>query len=272
MTHREEPATAAAEVGAGARYGFGRNWKRFLAVVDERRIAEAELSLLERLGLADLAGLRFLDVGCGSGLFSLAAVRLGAQVHSFDYDDQSVACACELRRRFACDSIAWQIEQGSALDTTYLARLDRFDVVYSWGVLHHTGDMWQALENMVPLVKPRGRLFVALYNDQGAISRLWTRVKRLYNRHAALRPCFIAAYAPVVAAYVAWRRLSGQTTIERGMSHFVNMLDWLGGYPFEVATPEAVFRFYRDRGFDLADLSTRGGRQGCNEFVLMKRD
>src|SRR3954453_10925637 len=142
------------EVARGGRFEFGENWARFLAVVDESRIVEAERSLREMLGVERLDGRSFLDIGSGSGLFSLAAVRLGAErVHSFDFDPSSVGCTLELRRRYGADA-DWAVEQGSALDTAYLARLGTFDVVYSWGVLHHTGDMWRALGNVARLVAP----------------------------------------------------------------------------------------------------------------------
>src|SRR5213076_551237 len=129
------------------RFAFGRNWARFLRHLNEDRILAAETSLCSMLELKSLEGKAFLDIGSGSGLFSLAARRLGARVHSFDYDSQSVACTSELKRRYFADDADWTIEEGSALDADYLKSLGTFDVVYSWGVLHHTGQMWQALEN-----------------------------------------------------------------------------------------------------------------------------
>ncbi len=156
----------ALEIAGGQRFEFGRNWQRFLATLDQRRIAEAERSLREMLKVDDLAETSFLDVGSGSGLFSLAARRLGARVNSFDYDPRSVACTQELKRRYFPDDSQWTVGEGSALDCGYLAALGKFDVVYSWGVLHHTGDLWQALENVVLPVAPGGRLFIAIYNRQ----------------------------------------------------------------------------------------------------------
>jgi len=140
------------------RFAFGKNWQRFLRVLTEERVQEAEKSLCAMLEVADLREKSFIDVGSGSGLFSLAAMRLGSRrVHSFDYDPHSVACTQELKRRYFEKSDVWTIEQGSALDPAYLAQLGQFDIVYSWGVLHHTGNMWQALENVVPLVAPSGK-------------------------------------------------------------------------------------------------------------------
>ena len=52
------------------------------------------------------------------------------------------------------------------------------------------------------------------------------------------------------------------------MSRRHDLLDWVGGYPFEVATPEEVFAFCHDRGFELQELSTCGGGLGCNQFVF----
>ena len=176
------------EVAAGDRFEFGKNWQAFLHSVDEPRIAAAEASLLAMLRCPDLAGRTFLDIGCGSGLFSLAARRQGAKVHSFDYDADSVSCTREIRRRFAADDAEWTIEQGSILDREYMAALGTFDVVYSWGVLHHTGRMWEAVDAACRAVRPEGGLFIALYNDLGTRSQRWRRIKRLYKPAARAVP------------------------------------------------------------------------------------
>jgi 2-polyprenyl-3-methyl-5-hydroxy-6-metoxy-1,4-benzoquinol methylase len=262
-------ASRAQEIEDGERFGFGANWSRFLRHLDDERIREAEQSLQQMLGLPSLQGLRFLDAGSGSGLFSLAARRLGASVHSFDYDPQSVACTRALRERYANDEAQWRVEEGSVLDAQYLASLGTFEVVYSWGVLHHTGQMWTAMDNVSQRVKPGGRLFISIYNDQGGISRNWTGVKRLYNRNALARALLIAVYTPYfIGLRWVYRWLTGRGRIERGMTLWHDMLDWLGGYPFEVAKPEEVFRFLRTRGFALREMTTAGRTGACNEFVL----
>ena len=261
------------------RFEFGRNWSAFLATVSEARIAQARQSFMDLLRIESLAGMSFLDVGCGSGLASLVARRLGAEVMSFDYDAQSVACTHALKDRFAPDDSAWNIEQGSILDADYLKRLGRWDVVYSWGVLHHTGSMWQAIENATNLVAPDGRLVLALYNDQGDISMYWRGIKRAYVTRPWMRP-FLVAFAFICTW--GWRMLvdlkrlqPGRTWREygrlRGMSAWHDLVDWTGGYPFEVATPGAIFEFCRQRGFTLDKLVTRHGL-GCNEFVFVRTE
>jgi len=262
--------THASEVEQGKRFEFGANWARFLTILNEERIKQAEQSLMAMLGQQDLNGKTFLDIGSGSGLFSLAAYRLGAKVHSFDYDPQSVECTRELQRRYCPDNSKWIVEQASALDQDYLQKLGQFDVVYSWGVLHHTNQMWQALENVVPLVKVKGQLFIAIYNDQGFISDYWTAVKRIYNKNLVGRVFTVCIHYPYLFV-LRWliRKLSGRS-IERGMDIWRDMLDWLGGYPFEVAKPEEIYSFFQNRDFVLRRLKTCGGRMGCNEFVFEK--
>ncbi|HET9130629.1 MAG TPA: class I SAM-dependent methyltransferase, partial [Terriglobia bacterium] len=167
----------ASEVAAGKRFEFGKNWSQFLSLLNENRIANAEESLCDWLEVTTLEGKTFIDIGSGSGLFSLAARRLGAQVHSFDFDPNSVACTSELRRRYFAGDPMWKVESASVLDTGYMSSLPEFDIVYSWGVLHHTGRMWEALDNAQRHVKVGGKLFIALYNDTGSQSSRWKLIK-----------------------------------------------------------------------------------------------
>ena len=160
------------------RFAFGRNWRHFLQALDRSQIEEAETSLRTMLDEDCLRDKRFLDIGSGSGLFSLAARRLGACVHSFDYDPESVACTTELKQCYFPDDPLWQIEQGSAIDATYMSRLGQFDIVYAWGVLHHTGAMWLGIDLAAKRVTMGGRLYISIYNDQGTWLRIWWLIKK----------------------------------------------------------------------------------------------
>jgi 2-polyprenyl-3-methyl-5-hydroxy-6-metoxy-1,4-benzoquinol methylase len=261
------------------RFEFGSNWSRFIECVDEQRIRAAETSLAEMMGGREaIAGRTFLDAGSGSGLFSLAATRLGAsRVHSFDYDSNSVATTAEMKRRFGRSDVLWTVERGDVLDQEYVTSLGRWDIVYSWGVLHHTGNMWEAVSNACSLVVDGGVLFIAIYNDQGRKTRWWRNVKRLYSRSAFGRAAVVSVFVPYFAARGALgdlvrlrsplRRYRAYRS-ERGMAITHDWIDWLGGYPFEAARPETVFRYVRDRGFSLRNLTTAGEGLGCNEFVF----
>jgi 2-polyprenyl-6-hydroxyphenyl methylase/3-demethylubiquinone-9 3-methyltransferase len=262
------------------RFEFGRNWQRFVSSLDEERVTEAERSLREMLGLETLAGKTMLDVGSGSGLFSLAAMRLGAQrVHSFDYDPQSVACTQALKRRYFPEVTNWTIDQGDVLNQDYLRSLGQWDIVYAWGVLHHTGDMWRALGDVDMLVKDNGILFISIYNDQGVRSKLWRRIKAFYNRGDWERRLVLGVFIPYfVLGHFIVDVLRGSHPLRsyadyrkrRGMARYTNWIDWLGGYPFEFAKPEDIFDFYHRRGYRLQRLVTCGGKAGCNEFVFRK--
>jgi 2-polyprenyl-6-hydroxyphenyl methylase/3-demethylubiquinone-9 3-methyltransferase len=264
------------EVRRGERFDFGRNWRSFLSSLTDERIEEAERSLSEMLACDDFSGKTLLDIGCGSGLFSLAARRLGARVRSFDYDPLSVGCARELKRRYFPDDDGWTVEEGSVLDREYLRSLGVFDVVYSWGVLHHTGKMWQAMENALLPVKRGGLVFIAIYNDQGFLSRFWRGVKKTYCGGGAGKAAVAAVMIPwfflraVAAGIVRYGNPAGQFLHygkERGMSLTHDWLDWLGGYPFEVAKPEEVNRFFQSRDYTVVSVTTTR-RQGCNQFVF----
>jgi SAM-dependent methyltransferase len=258
------------------RFEFGKNWKRFANAITEPQVVHAIDSLQQVVG--DVRGKTFLDIGCGSGIHSLAAVRLGAKhVHSFDYDEDSVECAQRLKARLAPDS-SWTVEVGSALDAAYLRSLGKYDVVYSWGTLHHTGDLWTALALAAECVSDL--LVISIYNDQGAQSRMWAAIKRQYNQQGATgraaieAATFVMIWGRHAAANIVrlrplqtfrtWRTYS----VARGMSPWIDLRDWAGGYPFEVARPDNVIAFYEARGFCLKASKLAGKGHGCNEYVF----
>jgi 2-polyprenyl-3-methyl-5-hydroxy-6-metoxy-1,4-benzoquinol methylase len=272
-------STAAHDIERGERFGFGANWTAFLEVLDDDRIREAERSLRAFLGVEDLTGRRFLDIGCGSGLFSLAARRLGATVHSFDYDESSVGCARELKRRYHADEAGWTIEHGSVLDRDYVESLGKFDVCYSWGVLHHTDHLWKAIFNAQLPVAHGGRLFIAVYNDEGIRSAVWEAVKRNYCagpvRRAVLTAVFFTLFflaglaIDVVKLRNPARRFAAHRHY-RGMSLTHDWRDWLGGYPYERARPERVRAFVENLGYRFVRMERPDFGFGNNQFLFVK--
>jgi 2-polyprenyl-3-methyl-5-hydroxy-6-metoxy-1,4-benzoquinol methylase len=271
------------EVDAGERFAFGRNWQRFLRQVDEGRIRASQQALLTTLGRDTLAGCSFLDAGCGSGLSSLAALRSGARVTAFDFDPEAVAATRELLGRWAPAGADYRVLQGSVLDRTFVAGLGVHDIVHSWGVLHHTGEMWDACDVVASVVPPGGTLFVALYNDAGAKSVTWTRRKR---RYVTLPRGIATLYAwGMIAAAEAmfllravregdprsWARRWGADRPARGMGRYRDWIDWIGGYPYEYASVEETLTRFAAHGLTAHTVVPDGGT-GCNEFVLTRGD
>jgi len=268
------------EIAEGKRFAFGQNWAAFLSTLTDEKIDSAEASLREMLDVDSLEGMSFLDIGSGSGLFSLAARRMGARVYSFDFDTNSYECTLELRRRYFPNTKDWTVEQGSVLNRNYIESLGKFDIVYSWGVLHHTGRMWEALDNASVTVKPGGSLFIAIYNDAGSKSDRWVTKKRIY---CSLPELLKTPYAVVVSMPEELRRLIRRTLDgnpldyfrewinyrnQRGMSKWHDIIDWIGGYPYEFAGVTAIFNFYRARGYTLVAIRSDNVGIGCNEFVF----
>jgi 2-polyprenyl-6-hydroxyphenyl methylase/3-demethylubiquinone-9 3-methyltransferase len=250
------------------RFGFGKNWKNYLTFINKDKISLSKKAICNFLKKDNLSGKTFLDIGSGSGLSSLSALELGAKVTSFDYDADSVECTEQLREKFSRKSANWKVSQGSVLNKELISQLGQFDIVYSWGVLHHTGDMNTALENVLVPLKENGLLYIAIYNDQGWLSDYWLIIKKIYNSNFIFKTILILIYTPY---FVIGRFLINslrKKKIERGMNLWHDMLDWLGGYPFEVASTEKIISFYKNKGLSLINLNDCGRKMGCNEFLF----
>ena len=273
---------SANEAGVG-RFAFGKNWSSFArTALRKESVDYAVASLQKLLGRDSLEGLTFLDIGCGSGLFSLAANALGAsEVNSFDFDTDSVHTTISVRERMSVAACRWNVLQGSVLDDQFMGSLAEADVVYSWGVLHHTGDMWRAIDNAAKKVKPGGLFAIAIYNNverQLGGSRMWWRIKRLYNRSPAIvRRLMEWSYVARVFAGQIVRLRTPHRVIEdyasqnpRGMDFWHDVRDWVGGFPYEYATAGEVFRYiHRKHGFLLVYLNTHDGHT-CEEFTFQR--
>jgi 2-polyprenyl-3-methyl-5-hydroxy-6-metoxy-1,4-benzoquinol methylase len=258
-------------------FEFGRNWGDFVEnVANEDRISDAVRGLSKLFPDGELRGRRMLDIGSGSGLSMLAALRLGAaEVVGFDIDENSVAAARSLLERFAPGQ-RWQVSLASIFDASP-GSSQRFDVVHSWGVLHHTGDMWAALANASQWVADDGMLAVALY-AKSPFCGLWRLEKRLYTHmHPALQAATRGLYK---AADVISKLAHGQNPIKfirnyrvRGMSWTHDVHDWLGGYPYQSASPEEVHQHLATLGFSMVRENIHGYEllgSSCDEYVARR--
>jgi 2-polyprenyl-6-hydroxyphenyl methylase/3-demethylubiquinone-9 3-methyltransferase len=271
----------------GTRFAFGKNWQSFVRDhLNQERVEEAKKSLVEFCDGNNLITRKtFIDIGCGSGLFSLVAHQLGAcKVVSLDIDPHSVSCCKSLREREG-NAPNWEIQHGSILDQKLVSSLGKYDFVYSWGVLHHTGSMWQAIENASNLVAQNGAFCIGIYNKADAWgmypdgrfgpSRLWVTEKKLYSRMPLIFQNLVdfAVMSALVVMYILTfsnpiKKIRSHKSF-RGMSWRIDIKDWLGGYPYEYASVDEVFHFMKERGFSLENLKCNPGLMN-NEFLFRR--
>ena len=258
------------------RFEFGKNWSKFVrSKFNRERCDVSKKWMLDFSRRQSFEGTDFLDIGCGSGLSSLAAWQAGAvRVHSFDYDPNSVA-ATKVLWEYAGRPSNWKVEQGDALNGDYIRSLGRWNFVYSWGVLHHTGAMWQAVDNAQSAVADGGTLYIALYSsDVQPEKEFWLEVKQKYNKATRIgRMGMVWWYVWNYMLERQWRtiprfvnRLVGYR-FQRGMDLFADIRDWLGGWPMEYAGDQETVDFLEQRGFKLANISTG---EACSEFLFIR--
>jgi 2-polyprenyl-6-hydroxyphenyl methylase/3-demethylubiquinone-9 3-methyltransferase len=262
-------------------FAFGENWKAFVETLSEESIAEAVRGLAKLFPADELRGRDFLDIGCGSGLSMLAALRLGAKsVAGIDIDPNSVDAARAVLTRHAAGQ-TWHVQVNSVFDFAP-ENGQAYDVVHSWGVLHHTGDMWPAVRNAAALVAPKGYLALALYRKT-PLCGFWRVEKKFYTRSgAAVQTAIAAVYRGIykVALHATGRTPAAYINAyksARGMSWSHDVHDWLGGYPYESVTPQEVSAVLGELGFDeVRSFERPAAVQGlfgshCDEFVAIRR-
>ena len=248
-------------------FAFGENWRDFARIVDDARIGESDAGIARLLSGDDLRGKVVLDIGCGSGLPALSLLRAGAEhVRCVDIDPVSVDVTSATLAQHA-PATAWSAEVGSVFDLS-----GRYDIVYSWGVLHHTGDMARAIAKAAALVKPGGLLCIAIY-ERTWLCDFWKIEKRFYS-HAPKE-----AQAAIRAVFASWRAVlhlavGRNPWIEpnrRGMSRRHDDHDWLGGFPYESASKDEVAAL---AGLDLIRYLPASANRvgllgsGCSEYVF----
>ena len=271
----ETPGSNSDPLTPGNRFRFGENWRSFSGTLDRSQLAASIQGLLRLLTPEQLAGKSFADVGCGSGLHAAAAATLGVRrVFAIDQDSECVAVAREAFSQYA-PPIDAHFQTLSVFDLDP-SQNGRFDVVYSWGVLHHTGNLEGALRKAAALVDRDGLLVLALYRPTH-LDRFWRWEKRWYLRSgpSAQRFAQFLYTAVVAAAQVARGRFRFTLERTRGMNYHHDLHDWLGGYPYENIAAAHLHERLTRLGFEPVKVLSRPKGvgllgSGCDEFVYRR--
>jgi 2-polyprenyl-6-hydroxyphenyl methylase/3-demethylubiquinone-9 3-methyltransferase len=259
-------------------FDFGQNWAEFsAAAATPERVAQARKEFAELMRGVALEGASFLDIGFGQGFSLLSAAALGARAVGCDINPKCHE-VIERNRPLFPDVGAKPIplQVGSILDDAVVAALRAradaggFDVVHSWGVLHHTGDMKLAIANAASLVRPGGTFVIAIYNRHWS-SLPWLAIKAAYVHSPAwLQKAMIGALYPVI--WLAKLAVTGKNpkSMDRGMEFYYNVVDWVGGYPYEYGTVDEIAALCRPLGLGLQRSVAAQVPTGCNELVFRK--
>jgi 2-polyprenyl-6-hydroxyphenyl methylase/3-demethylubiquinone-9 3-methyltransferase len=251
-------------------FSFGENWKDYLKTVSSHEINEAVRDIKEWLGENTVGGRSVIDIGSGSGIHSLAFHLLGAaRVHSMDLDPNSIEATSTLWEKFEKPA-NWSIEHASVLDEDLMGRLGKFDIVYAWGVLHHTGQMWKALNNAVLLLKPGGYMWISLYT-KGPRYPIDLDRKRRYNDASNFGKRMMINRVIIYKMLRRAKRFKNpfgwNGKGSRGMNVYHDIVDWLGGLPYEVASIEEVTSFAHQHGLAVERVLPIG-EGGCSIYLL----
>jgi SAM-dependent methyltransferase len=261
-------------------FDFGANWKAFSEhALTAAAVEEAKKDFIQLLGGIDLAGQSFLDIGFGQGLTLLTATLMGANTVGCDINAICAEILQANQRRYfpELSDRTIPIIVGSILDEAMVESLRSkspdpttraYNIVHSWGVLHHTGEMERAIRSAASLVAPHGFLIIAIYARHWS-SAAWRILKRVYNKSPpAIQRLLVGILYPVI--YLAKWCVTARSPLKqtRGMNFYYDLVDWIGGYPYEYATVEDVNAILSALGFRLERIIPRTVPTGCNQFVF----
>lgn len=253
-------------------FDFGKNWQTYsLQTLNPERLQAARESLVRLLGRDTLDNHTLLDIGCGSGIFTIGAAQLGAQATGVDINPLCIEVSQRNAQTYLPDGQQVRFQQCSALDAAQMAQLGTYDIVYAWGSLHHTGHMYDAIRLTAACVNPAGQLVLAIYNTH-VTSPAWKFIKWLYNRVPEILQRLMVFFLGIVIYFAKWI-VTRQNPFkkERGMDFWYDVIDWVGGYPYEYATPDEITDFVTGLGFELEKFVPPAVPTGCNEFVFRRK-
>ncbi|PKN67513.1 MAG: hypothetical protein CVU57_02065 [Deltaproteobacteria bacterium HGW-Deltaproteobacteria-15] len=260
-------------------FDFGRNWLEFSQkAMTPEKVRQAREDFAWYMKGIDLSRKWFLDIGFGQGLSLLLAAEMGARVVGCDINAQCIKALTNSAAFFPdarvdpADVLVGSILQKEVVESlrSRTPGCSGYHIVHSWGVLHHTGDMWSALKIAASLVRNQGYLALAIYNRH-VTSPAWLHIKWIYNiAPKPVRRAMVLFFFPLIF-FAKWASTGRDPRIqERGMDFYFNVIDWIGGYPYEYARSDEVIHRTELLGFKCIRLKPAGVSTGCNQFLFVK--
>ncbi len=261
-------------------FDFGKNWQDFsFQALTQEKVIQTKESFQHLIDDMDLRGKSFLDIGFGQGLSLLTACEKGALAVGTDINEKCLDVFQHNKQYFprTTNNVDVPIVIGSILDPKVVDQLHAaspglsgYDIVHSWGVLHHTGNMKKAIQHTASLVNADGCLVLAIYNRHWS-SPLWKQIKRFYcMTPPPAQNLIISLFYPII--YLAKYAVTGKDPKKkmRGMDFYYDVIDWVGGYPYEYATRSELESMTTGLGFRLVKCIPSEVPTGCNEFIFQK--
>ena len=262
------------------RFKFGQNWREYNSSIGADRIEAAQIGILKLLNPIEISDKKIVDIGSGSGLHALSFLKLGAkEVTCIDIDTDSIAATKETLNKFANKFENWTAFEADILNPDAL-NPKSFEIVYSWGVLHHTGNMKLAVKNASQLCKVDGLFVFALYRKT-FLCNFWKIEKWFYIRSPLVVKklleyvyIFLFLFGKILKRDDVVRFIRSYET-QRGMKFNTDVKDWLGGYPYESILPINVEELLIELGFekvrDFVQPKSIGlFGSGCDEYVFRR--
>jgi 2-polyprenyl-6-hydroxyphenyl methylase/3-demethylubiquinone-9 3-methyltransferase len=256
-------------------FRFGKNWKTFNLKSDLSHIEHSQKSLDALIGKDVICNKTVLDIGCGSGIHALSFLRAGAKyIKCIDLDPDAVETTVSRLEEYNPDK--WNAQIANILDVKSNSH-EFFDIVFSWGVLHHSGNLMMAIKNSADFCKDGSLLILAIYR-RTSLCTFWKIEKKIYNIVPSVFRRIIDLTFACVFLFAKWtqgnspRAFVKNYRMQRGMDFMTDIRDWLGGYPYESASPATIHNFLTVRGFNLIKSNIRDQQfgflgSGCNEYI-----
>ena len=210
-------------------------------------------------------GKKVLDAGSGSGMVSIAFAVMGASVTGVDITSK---CIENGRKRAKAFGVECRFVQS---DLTMLDLHEDFDIIYSWGVLHHTADAKASFFRLVEHLRPGGEIIIAVYL-RTAFSSFWNFSRVFYQSSPGFaKTAFRRSASVLLNGYDAVRKalMKKERYMLRGTSNEELVNDWFGVPHRTFHTYTEVYEWFREKGLDYRLVNPATGRfKSTSNFVV----